>query len=450
MAGTDDLKIDAKVFDDLLWDVECTEAVWNLLKGSSAVSAKEKKRMKKDRIPDEMKRIVVNKIKQLASGEWRPHLQRRVHGVPESLALHRVQLPGGACILWELAVAFSPGKSQGSTDLQADGDNSQSVMAGGRIYSEIIRVWSIVLNHSELQRKVKWIVGSHKRGKDCLVQKKLKGLPSSQFAERSKSNGTRNPVLYMEHEVDVLRKSQTSQLQRNLCPPASSQKNEFQILKFYSFTSALVSAILSNSTRKIDLPFRVTDLEYEMIHLVSAAPILLLGRSGTGKTTCCLYRLWAKFLGYWDKAYRIGEAWLPQRNPALDIQDDDEEDEDDGEEVLPQAAAEAKERSTSLCEQNGGYYGSSESLTCETELEEDTENSSNDSENNGETEEEEEEKNNSAPRREIFTHLHQLFVTKNPKLCSEVKKNFLKLRHATSALEDHNKVEKDLLPNTLQ
>ncbi|GFR81204.1 TPR and ankyrin repeat-containing protein 1-like, partial [Elysia marginata] len=451
---SDDLDIDAKVFDDLLWDVECTEAVWNLLKGSSSdASEKPGKGRKKERISYGMKKIVVSKIKQLASGDWRPHLQRKIHGIPETLALHRVQLPGGACILWELAVAFSPQKSQGSAEAQASGDNPQTATGGGRIYSEIIRVWSVVLHHSDLQRKVKWIVGSHKRGKDCLVQKKLKGLPSSQFAGTSSSS--RNPVLYMEHEVcdqrrSASQKEASANRQRNLCPPASAQRNEFQILKFYSFSSALVAAILSNSTRKIDFPFRVTDLEYEMIHLESATPVLLLGRSGTGKTTCCLYRLWAKFLCYWEKALELGEPWLPYRNPALDLLDDDDNEEDDVEEASQSSQAKAKTAPPRKEREESHSCSDSESAVCELESEDDEEDTDTDSTADEEEEEDEGELKSSGPRQEVFSHLHQLFVTKNPKLCSEVEKNFLKLRHASGTLTDHNGVELEPLPNTLQ
>jgi hypothetical protein len=34
----------------------------------------------------------------------------------------------------------------------------------------------------------------------------------------------------------------------------------------------------------------------------SGAPIILIGRSGTGKTTCCLYRLWYTFQNHWTNA----------------------------------------------------------------------------------------------------------------------------------------------------
>lgn len=64
---------------------------------------------------------------------------------------------------------------------------------------------------------------------------------------------------------------------------------------------------------KIDFPFRVTDREHAVINLRSKTPILLLGRSGTGKTTCCLYRLWSRFLAYWSKSHEMnGDRWLPR------------------------------------------------------------------------------------------------------------------------------------------
>ena len=99
---------------------------------------------------------------------------------------------------------------------------------------------------------------------------------------------------------------------RPFFPPASANDTEYHILKFYSFSSNLVSHILQNIEIKVDFPFRVTDLEHAIIHLQSNAPILLLGRSGTGKTTCCLYRLWSRFLWYWTKAKEADAPLLPR------------------------------------------------------------------------------------------------------------------------------------------
>ena len=52
-----------------------------------------------------------------------------------------------------------------------------------------------------------------------------------------------------------------------------------------------------------DFLLRVTQQEFEVIHLDFNAPVLLIGRSGTGKTVCCLHRLWNQFLESWKELF---------------------------------------------------------------------------------------------------------------------------------------------------
>ena len=70
-------------------------------------------------------------------------------------------------------------------------------------------------------------------------------------------------------------------------PAANSDPKQFNILKFYRFDSLAVSALLDPNKDKIELPFSVTELEHKIITMRPDPPasILLLGRSGTGKTT---------------------------------------------------------------------------------------------------------------------------------------------------------------------
>ncbi|CAL1532827.1 unnamed protein product, partial [Lymnaea stagnalis] len=76
-------------------------------------------------------------------------------------------------------------------------------------------------------------------------------------------------------------------------------ENEFTILKLYTMSSQMVEAVLNDGESKVDFPFRVTEIEHTFINLKPEIPLLLLGRSGTGKTTCGLYRLFKEFLNYW-------------------------------------------------------------------------------------------------------------------------------------------------------
>lgn len=49
-----------------------------------------------------------------------------------------------------------------------------------------------------------------------------------------------------------------------------------------------------------------------------------------------------------------------------------------------------------------------------------------------------------------YEHLHQVFITKNPVLCSEVQKNFSELSHACPAAREHVENEDTPLPNKIQ
>ncbi|KAI8776906.1 TPR and ankyrin repeat-containing protein 1, partial [Biomphalaria glabrata] len=415
-----ELNFDVKAFDNMAWDVECTEDVWNMLRSRREKRAPNEettednpqKKSKKEKIPIFVKKIIVKYIYQLAKGDWRPHLQRRVKGIPDTLQLFKIKLPLGICLLWELAVAFSPRLSETAENLLAmePGVEEDVALSKGRVYSELIRVWNVVLKSSDVEHFVRKIVRSHQRGKECIIQKKLIGLNSTDTPQTSTCD--RFPSLYIETSSSRSDISET-QFEKSYFPPASAHRNEFHILKFYSFSSTLVSAVLSSAETKIDFPFRVTDIEHAIISLDSNTPLLLLGRSGTGKTTCCLYRLWGMFLCYWEQAMKFNSPLLPRKLPEFLEHENVEGDE-----------AVSKETKT-----DQGDLADSCSLVDELDEDDETEEGENDI---------------------LYEHLHQLFVTKNPVLCTEVEKNFLKLRHASTILHMHNTAPNKVLPNTLQ
>ena len=53
----------------------------------------------------------------------------------------------------------------------------------------------------------------------------------------------------------------------------------------------------------MDFPFKVSPAEMAMVKLEPdpPAPIILVGRSGTGKTTCIVYRMWVNWIRYYQK-----------------------------------------------------------------------------------------------------------------------------------------------------
>ncbi|XP_067665651.1 TPR and ankyrin repeat-containing protein 1-like [Haliotis asinina] len=396
-------EVNVSTFDNLAWEVECTADVWKCLRDKHVLP--------------ELKQRAIRRILLLANGEWRPYLRKRVNNAPATLELYEAKLSKAARIIWEVAVAFSARCSEEADKRLQTEEVQEFAVRGGRIYSEIIRVWDIVFDHDNLYRSIQNVIKSHSRGETCILKKKLKGVKDSQF-----EGGTtkRYPMLFAEQDDDLSLEAVRDKQQMLLYPPASANETEYHILKFYSFSSALVNIILQNIERKIDFPFRVTDKEDAIIHLRSKAPILLLGRSGTGKTTCCLYRLWTSFISYWVMAKDSGEPFLPRPERFLEDEKSHEADEDSEDEELNDGGSDAEAAAQDV---------ESPVFEC---LDGDPD---------------EENYDLGGPE---YDHLHQIFVTKNPVLSTEVHKNFYELCHAFEATQDHAGKEAEDLPHRLQ
>ncbi len=167
--------------------------------------------------------------------------------IKSSSAICSIQNPVPFCprIIWELAIACSPKKSETpERHVGVDRGEGDGVV-GGRIYSEIIRVWDIVLDHDQLYHRVQNIVRSHNRGKQCIIQKKLKGMKSKTFSQYTKR---RSPMLYSEvDDEQILKPHQSCQYY----PPTSAKDTEYHIMKFISFSASLVNSILLHQDTKV-------------------------------------------------------------------------------------------------------------------------------------------------------------------------------------------------------
>ncbi|XP_038048876.1 TPR and ankyrin repeat-containing protein 1-like [Patiria miniata] len=409
----DDRAIDVKIFDDLTWEVECTAKVWKFLRDKLVLHS--------------LKETAIRKIQMLGSGDWRVRLCKPLEGLPKQhdMKLYEARLTKGSRILWELAIAFSPRCSEESEKRLDSGDGAlaPTAVAGGRVYSEIIRIWDIVLDHPKVAHAIKVIVKSLERGEECLIPKKLIGI-----SNKSSTGGTaalRLPTYFQEvtgSSPDRRTKAldDSKKIPRPFFPPASSRENEYHIMKFYSVNSTLVYAMLNDSNVKVDFPFRVTELEHAIINLQPRPPssILLLGRSGTGKTTCCLYRMWTKFFKYWQQVSMTGEPLIP-RDIAFIHQDKLDEEENGSDTDSDSASAsnnkprQAYRRGSDT--QGGSYDSQSADAYCSGSVS--RTGCHGDADESGEAS-------------TIMDHLHQIFVTKNAVLCSEVQRNFCDMSHA--------------------
>ena len=423
--------IDSKSpFEDLPWEVDCTDRVWKV--------------MRSKRVDNCMRRRIINKIRMLANGRWNTTMCKRLEGAAKKadIQLYESKLTKSYRIIWEKTIAFS-GRCSENPELRLNLENP-----AGRIYSDIIRVWDIVLDHDKLQRSIEHVVKSHDRGMDCIIRKKLKGItPETQtdsissseclpnrYAEIADLGQASNP----RFTKDGTKKSTASDnLSQIFFPPASSNEQEYHILKFYSFSTALVKTVLeSNITSKIDFPFKITELEHAIVNLRPDPPfpIILLGRSGTGKTTCCLYRLWDNFQRYWESAATAGPH-IPRYVPPVEAT-----------RFGAESAAADQDVDQTLISQDKSPLAFSQCQQLNISVEPGLASSSEDVDIG----DHEENNPDDVSHTQMYEHLHQVFITKNTVLCSEVEKNFKELCHACPAAEHRQPFEDQSIPTKIQ
>ncbi|XP_064647106.1 TPR and ankyrin repeat-containing protein 1-like isoform X2 [Lineus longissimus] len=381
----EDDTIDPISFKGLEWEIECTAEVWNALY--------------KKNFDNKMKNRIFKTIKMLASGEFdnQYHLKKRLHSVPPELQLYEAKITKAARLIWEIDIAFSSRQSDPSTIRLTENQREVQSTSGKPIYAEIIRLWDIVFNHDHIHRSVQNVVKSHSKGEESLFQKKLEGIKGKD--DSYSKGGKRIPMTFTEVDGGL-------QPVKRFFPPASAKETEYHIMKWYSF-DYLVSSILQNQSEKIDFPFSVTEREYAVINIDQKPPcaLLLLGRSGTGKTTCCLYRLWSRFVAYWKLA-KADNPLIPRAIMHIHSENDNQTD--------------------------GGEKGDEECSNLQ--------NSTKSSPEPMDVSEDE----------DTCDHLHQVFITKNPVLCTEISKNFKYLSHGCREAKPHVDVEDEPLPNRLQ
>lgn len=421
-------------FEDLPWEVDCTDQFWKALQNAN--------------VSDALKRRIVARIRMLAEGRWTKKLCRRLDGLPKkrNVMLFEAKLTKSSRIIWELTVAFSA-KCSNDPELRV-----QAKTTAGRVYSEIIRVWDVAADRDTLMKKVEGIVKSHDRGLDCIVKKELSGFRKGDDKVKNAS-GERLPNYFVEvaeqvEQFPLERAAKTEKFHSKgsgvqfFYPPASPNDMEYHILKFYAFSSALINSVLhSNHATKVDFPFRVTELEHAIINLhpTPPCPVILLGRSGTGKTTCCLYRLWNEFQSYWEKAATAGPhiPKLLQYLPKAELC---------GGFTVCEQPEESAFDSTAVTKVREDHDMVLEVPSTE-EFVRARDARRKDYEEGDDTVEPSEFEDQGALD---YEHLHQVFITKNPVLCSEVQKNFSELSHACPAAREHVESEDTPLPSRIQ
>ncbi|KAM6449662.1 TPR and ankyrin repeat-containing protein 1 isoform 2-T2 [Liasis olivaceus] len=406
-----DLETYVQDFDNMTWEIECTSEMLKKLSDKS--------------MPRHMKNKVILVIQQLGNGEWTQGLQKQLKHLKGDIQLYEAKLSKGARMLWELAIDFSPRCSEKQDKIIENELYNNSAEKNGRVYTEIIRIWDIVLDHGKLNHAIDTVCIAYNRGLACILKKKLKGINTGPVSSNLKTQ-KRIPRIYVE---DTKAEKLKDRVHREYFPPASAIETEYSIMKFHSFSTNMAFNIIHDITSTVDYPFRVGELEYAVIDLnpKPLEPIILIGRSGTGKTTCCLYRLWKKFHSYWEKAELAGGPLLVRQiwhrlKYNMQLGNENITDTSHDESQVSSDSINLTELETSLSMNNDKK---------ENEVEQDTL-SSVDSEMNSLCECDEDEKS-IVEESDRLEHLHQIFVTKNHVLCKEVQRNFIELSKSSKA-----------------
>ena len=355
-------------FDGLPWEVECTESVLKFIKSDNSRHLRYK---------------IIQQIRRIASGEFHKKLCKEVGS---SLKLYEAKITKAARLLWEVAIQFSP--------------RCTGQAGAGHIFSEVIRIWSVVLDHDYINHAIKMIEKSHARGQNTALKVALYS---------SEQDGCRTHIRDQMPRIFTLKSNIDQEAIVSLAPTASLNSDEYNVVTFYSLSSSALRCIFTSDNVRRDFPFKAWHEEHDIINRpYREEAIILLGRSGTGKTTCCLYRLWNEFNTYWTRI--SPQQALPvcssdSENTLCNITHDSSTESREG---LNDGAATA--------EQIGSHDSSS------------------------------------TPQQDCTPseHLHQVFVTKNPILCTQMKRRFYDLAAGSECCKLHLPFENHGAPTYLR
>ena len=383
--------------NELPWEIECTDHIFKFFKSHPYMPG--------------IRLAAIKKIHALATGDWSGALSRFVKA--EKLKLYETRLTKSATILWEVAIQFSARCSNMATNCATSFPNDANA---AHVYSEVIRLWDIALSENDLFHCVQNIENSHRRGILADIDTYL--VLQTSPVQNEKCGKERLPKTYRVAPPDsqgsrLIQAHQKSQnVLEKFVPAASVKEKEHNLLMFYAFSTALVNSALNMEDPRRDFPFKDWPKEHDIIHLpANDKSVLLLGRSGTGKTTCCLYRLWNHFLTYWQKCHEEGVLQYPKK-PLPIMQ----------EACVSPCYSSSRDGSVRHLSSSPGFTSWSKAASACSPA---------------------------SKKIHLLEHMHQVFVTKNYVLCAQMKKRFYDMAASHEVLSQHMPYEHKPLPLSL-
>ena len=295
-------------------------------------------------------RKVASIIRDLANGRY--SISKTVQG--STVKIEEARLNKGSRLLWRYDPTYSPLRKR---------------------YCNVIQILDVVLDHDKISKAIKMAENWIEQGMSGGNIIKLKCIDTG-ICDATETSCTTS---YFEEIKDDVIDEDDKKLVKSIL-----MRDDGGVIPSFSLSEMTIKSLLNRARSVFGLPLKVSREEDEIISLKDQEEKLVdmayhvmscicIGRSGTGKTTCCLMRLANEFLCYWKHLNIDKDPVIPRQSLSHVIKEN--------EEVKP-----------------------SNPVSCDDVLE---------------------------PSDKIMSdskdrcdHLHQVFVTKSPHLCSQVQQKF--------------------------
>ncbi|CAB4422241.1 unnamed protein product [Rhizophagus irregularis] len=229
----------------------------------------------------EMIRAVMKKLGQLSLGEWDTHELRRTvqtHTIP----VYEIELPDsdGLKILWQVDYGFS---------IRSDS------------FTQLVKIWAVTANKEQI----------HKILENLLIVHQVYTSKHLRVVQQEDIN---NVILPMTFEDEEETESPENGLHNSLTIDDDRLLKVHKMLVTNKFVPLSRNLYKSLALGGFNFTFQVSKKEYEIINNPTSA--IIIGRSGTGKTTCIIFRQIASYLNRRfcktsnDKTFNIRQIFI--------------------------------------------------------------------------------------------------------------------------------------------
>ncbi|EFN58513.1 hypothetical protein CHLNCDRAFT_140575 [Chlorella variabilis] len=232
--------------------------------------------------------------------------------LPCRRGVYLAQLPRSASLIFEVAPEVDVRRSM----VDAHGQRHMQ-------YHDVIRIWFVSLDEGRASEALDLIAASYRKGQSARRQLLLEAHRGGGGSGNGGGNGVqevRLPADYRSREVDRAAAATAAAaiaaeaaagggkgvLRRRYFPPASTEADSYTVLKFHPLEDAMLHSVMTNEGQTdVDFRFRLSPAEADVVERMPYPPqsLILLGRSGTGKTTVALFRMFDR----WRRSFEDGQ-----------------------------------------------------------------------------------------------------------------------------------------------